>query len=264
MSILSELEKAVTKLVSPQNMAAAPQRLAAAQMTSEPGPATTGNLAPFINSTIPGDPRAPMDHVRLASPTPPPFDRSAPPPTAERFELVAAEIQRPVLNLDIVPDIIGKNELATLREMDKRWQNLNEVAAKFTGSAARVAHRAHLDMLTAKIASGDSSVESDDSWSFDDFASDFETKLRTCKGELRKIEMAAAGIARPIRLRFAHAVQQLADHLELGARDRAERFACPFTVPTEVAMLRRMAAELHDPNAATSGKPGSMVSFIKL
>ena len=262
---LRALDAAVGAVAGAPTMGTQPPRLAGAQMTSEPGPATTGNLAAFINANIPGDPRAPMDNVKLANPTPPAWDRSAPPASAERFALTVTELERSgAVDVRIVGDVISKSELGTLRSLDAKWQNLNETANRFTGTAARQAHRLHLDELTRKISEGDASAADDDSWSYDDFASDFEVKLRTCKGELRRLEMQAAGIARPIRLRFASAVQQLADHLELGARDRADRFGCPFTVPTEVAMLRRMAAELHDPNAATSGKPGSMVSFIKL
>ena len=264
MNVLEKIDRLING--SPE-MAAPPQRLAAAQMDSQPGPATTGNLASAIAAGDFGPPsrRSPMDNVKALPAQPPPFDRSAPAPTPERYALVSAEISRsPALNIDVVPDLITKRELEQLREMDSRWVNLNATAARFTSTAARVDHRKHLAELASKVAAADPSTGDSDSWSFEDFSQDYEIKLRTVKTELRRLEMEGAAMAKPVRQRFAGAVESLANHIEMQGRHRAEVFAVPYVTESPVSMLRRMCCELLDVNQGTSGRPALMLPFLNV
>jgi hypothetical protein len=198
-------------------------------------------------------------HPRIVKARPVVNHQDSPYPTPERVARVVAEL---AFEVSIVPDIVTNPELAQHAQFINRFANLSEAEKRFTPTSARAAHRAHLDVLDRKIADGDNSVGDDDHWSYEAFLEDFQIKLRSVKLEKRRLEMEASAFSLPIRLRFANAVDALADRLELKGRERADIFACPFTVPSQVKMLRRLSAEMCDPNQATSGDPANMLPFL--
>ena len=259
---LRALDKAVSVLAGPENMAKPPTRVAV-----QPQSESIGNIAGAIAGGEFGPPSAnsPMDKAVVRRFAPPEDFRDAPFPSPERIAAVVAEIERNLaLNVAIVPDIATQEEVAQATEFCRRYARQTELESKFTPIAARAAHRVHLDNLDTKVREGGDTVADEDHFSYEAFLEDFSIKQRSVKAEKRRLEMEAARFARPIRLKFASVIIALADHLEMRGRERADAFLVPYVDASEVRLLRRLASETADPRQATAGNPRDMLPFLFL
>ena len=244
--------------LSPQNMAA-PLRPGHPRTVVQPQSESPGNVAAAINATIPGDPRSPMDRVKIIT-----RQRDALEgvgfPTEENVRLIGVALA----DYDLLSQVASPSEIDAMLAAEKRWNNLNGAMPAFTHSAARKAHQEHVASLAVKLAEGNASVGDDDAWNFEEFANDYQIKLAALKSEMHKIEVEAAAIAQPIRHRFFHAVNQLADILEGPGRSTAENFGVPYKPCNVVLMLRKAAAVAADPLTGTNGRPLGMVNFLPI
>lgn len=257
---MKTLIETVRELVtgSPQNTAPPP---GAARIEVQPQSESPGNIAPAVNAGAfgPGDPRSPMDHVRVIT-----RQRDAlegvPFPTAESVRRVGVAMA----DYGLIEQVASPEEIAAMLSAEKRWTTLSETMPRFVHSAARKAHQDHVAALAVKLAAGDASAADDDAWNFEEFANDYQIKLAALKLEMRKVEVEAAAIAQPMRRRFFDSANQLADIIEGPGRSTAENFGLAYKPCPVTLMIRKSATVAADPNTGYNGRPLGMVPFLAI
>lgn len=221
---------------------------------------TEGTLAQVQQATPLSEAGKRELRMSFVAPPAPLFDHTAAHPTPELFAAVAPELELK-LGLQVVGDIITQREIDEIFGFDLDWQRRCQTELLLTPDAARRDCQMALEGHGRKVSEGGAAAVSGDVFSLTEWQEDYAARQRLNKAAKVKDEVQAAAVARAPRLRMGAAVLQLADHEEAKGRERSAIYLCDYAPTTEVKMLRRMAAELLDPNQGLRGRPAHMIAF---
>jgi hypothetical protein len=215
-----------------------------------------GNIAAAVNSGAfgPPDPRSPMDHVKVLPKQPPGLLDGVPFPSQEQMRALDEDLATEGYRAP-------KAALRALAELDVPYVRLQDAIGKAARSQ-NAAWRAHVESIAARVAAGDESVDLEDAYTRDEFASDARERLSAYKAELNKIAARAWAVAEPVLVAKAEFARARAGELEETAKLPFARFHAPYTPPSYVLLLLKYATTLSDGSRRNAGLPSSIIETL--
>jgi hypothetical protein len=221
-----------------------------------PSETSSGNLAPMINATVRGDPRSPMDHVKIIPRRPPDLEH-VPFPTLEQERIFQSAVTARGF-------AVSSSTVRALEALEQPWRRLSTALGTYADSAARVEHQKHIASTTKKIAAGEDSIEADEMWTLDQWKEDFFLRRAAIKAEMKVLEQEAAKLVLPIKLQYSEALLALADELEAPLVEQAGKFACPHHPTPVILMVRKASQVAADASRTPTGRPKLMLGNLTL
>ena len=248
---LRALDKAVSVLAGPENMAKPPTRVAV-RPQSESG----NNIAAAVNRGEFGPPSAnsPMDKAVVRKTLPPGLLDSVPHPTPDQIR---------AFDEDLATDGYKRPE-ATFRALqmeDEPYLRVQRAIAQASRSQ-HPAYMAHIQDIASRTAAGDETANDRDAWTKADFEEDSRERLAAFKGELRKIALRAWVIAEPALLEKAEFASRRADELDALARKSFDIYRVEYSSPAYVLLLRKYAQNLSNGSRRNVGLPTAMLATL--
>lgn len=152
---------------------------------------------------------------------------------------------------------------ADLQELDQPWLNLVKALVDYSDTAAKAAFFDGKISMAKRIAAGDNTAKSADTWTQEDFLTDYQVRRKAIKLERKNVEGQARQIAQPVLSSFAEHLNSLADKLEVPLRAQAESFGCKYYPPNFVLLMRKEAQLCAEGRRHTSGRPSTMLTLLE-
>ena len=236
---------------------------------SDPGPrpaksGLSGNLAPAINASTPGDPKSPMDHVKIIRRHSDPRVielEHVPVPTPETCAAIAAHWN--VLTGDT---LATDAEIQALRKLDVEWIRLKDLQLAHHPGKARELFDAHKSEIVSQIT--DAAAEATNLsrvMNLAEFENDLAAKRKLIHAEVLKISDQAHQLVAPFYSRFVSACDAVAEAIEKEERAQCDLFCLPFSGSPVLLAVRKAALVAQDSHQHFYGnQPRRMVGFLPI
>lgn len=153
--------------------------------------------------------------------------------------------------------------MTDLQELDQPWLNLVHALADYSDDAAKQAFFAGKTAMAKRIAAGDNTAKSADTWTQEDFLTDYQVRRKAIKQERKNVEQQARQIAQPVLAAYGDFLNGLVDKLEVPLRSQAESFGCKFWPPNFCLLIRKEAELCLKGNRHATGRPSAMLTLLE-
>lgn len=152
---------------------------------------------------------------------------------------------------------------ADLQELDAPWLNLSRALVDYSDAAAKQAFFEGKAAMAKRIAAGDNTAKAADTWTQEDFLTDYQVRRKAIKQERRNVEEQARQIAQPVLASFGEFLNGLVDKIEVPLRAQAESFGCKYYAPNFALLMRKEAQLCIQGRRHSTGRPSTMLSLLE-
>ena len=144
--------------------------------------------------------------------------------------------------------LISQSDFAAFEKHRANYNRLNGEIADVTQDKAKEQYRLDRAALEKAMADGSHSQNNpQDSWSIDDYRSDFANRMRAAKNARRIVEGEASAIVGKVLPRLADWAEEVGNNVEQSDRVEFAKFAVPYVESPLCATIRAAAAKLRQP-----------------
>jgi len=220
------------------------------QNSAAPAPPAARRAAPAAAEPVP---------IRAVGPLSAGARASGPQGTIETFPHQPPPVTAAVIRAACQGQAETDSELAAVKAEFVPWMNLsNELANQLarTPQQRRLAHNAE---FAARIARGDTAACEMDQWSAEDWLEDQREKVSALKTQMRKHELAAWDICKPIFRRLADAVEKYAVTVQEAEAREYAKYSLEYRPSYLVLAMHKVAHDLRHVDRSGAGSPMAML-----